>query len=239
MEITTQDIINMVTESVKKILSEKMNILNEELFPLAEKIYDIVYEKVSNEEYNFKYLLNLETIKQFYPYQHPQSLSIIGEFFNGDKNNVMMLYKNNSIVINLSNFFGIKKEKCCANISHELTHFVNDCEGNIPIERGPLGIYEKERKIRYLLYFLRDTECNARCTQFGYYLKNNSIIGDIDSYEDITRLQQIELLLNEISKYDINIKIFNNKTLNLYRKKYNKYKQKIFKIYYYFLEEKK
>ena len=228
----------MVSESICKILLERINVVDEKLFPLAKYIYDIVYNEVLKENYNINILINLETIKKYYPYNNPKPLTIIAKFFEDD-DKTKMLYDVQKIVINLNMFFESSESMNCSNILHELTHYVNDCEGTISDVRTPQIKNKLTENIYLLIYLLRDTECNARCSQFGFYLKQEPNIKDINDYEKITHVKKIESLIDYMLLNNINLKIFNNKTIKYYQNIYKKYKQKIFKIYYFYLKEKK
>ena len=230
--ITLNDFKEIVTESVKRILFERMNVIDEKMFPLAEYIYNIIYNECIKDNYDIKHLINLQTIKKYYPYNNPKQLLIIGKFLEFDEMS-KMIYENQKLIINLNVFFESDKITNCSNICHELTHYINDCEGNISPIKAPKISNELSKNLFYLIYLLRDTECNSRCSQFGYYLKNNNI-KDINSYENITYKNKIAQLLDYAD--GINLKIFNNKTLNYYRKKYENYVQKIFKIYHFYVK---
>ena len=56
MLISQEDIKLIVSECVKRLLSETMHVIDEKLFPLAEHIYDIVNEGCKEEEYNLNFI---------------------------------------------------------------------------------------------------------------------------------------------------------------------------------------
>jgi len=127
-------------------------------------------------------------------------------------------------------------------IIHELTHWVNDCEGKINqiIVNIPNSLLTQ--KIMDILYFLRDTECNARCSQFGHYLSKINNVGILSDYEEITKLTKIENLLSLFENNITNSKILKKETgksLNTFLKIFKNYKKKIINVYYYYLTKNK
>ena len=92
--------------------------------------------------------------------------------------------------------------------------------------------------IRKLLYYLRPTEINARCSQFGYYLKGETQITALDKYEDITHLGRISFYLNSILSDEQamrRLKDIKQVSYNVLCKRFSDYKTRIAKIYHYYL----
>ena len=125
-----------------------------------------------------------------------------------------------------------------SDIAHELTHFVNDCEGGIN------DVYVSSKNdnlniaIRRLQYFLRDTECNARCSAFGCYLKGESgKIKKLNQYEDLTHIDYITDILFYLKDFPNEVKKIAGKTLKQFEIDFKKYKIKIQKIYCLFSSE--
>lgn len=130
-----------------------------------------------------------------------------------------MEYKNGAILINIEIFYVGGENRCISRIVHELTHFVNDNEGGIPV------LYRTENKIyENLSYYLRGTECNARCSEFGSFLKNEEQIKPLKEYEDITCLKRIKTFLDEGERIPVN-------GIKRFQRKFGEYRRRIFKIY--------
>ena len=239
MLLSQEHLKNIISESISKILLEKMHILNEKLFPLAEYIYNLIDIKIKKEVYNFSYKISNKTILKYYPYNNSSDLFIVVGDNLTDGN---MEYKDKHIIVNYNYFYNYDKNTTISFIIHELTHFINDNEGgikNILISSSTDMVYILLRK---LLYYLRDTECNARCSQFGYFLTKEKNIKDLTHYENITKLKQIAKLLEFFESNEENKKILKTEsglTLDYYKKKYKKYNAKIGNIYYLYMKEKK
>lgn len=221
-KITFNNIKELVSESVKRILSERMNVVDEKMFLLAEDIYNKILKEFNKNNYTIEIKLSKTFIKKYYPYNNPQDLTILAEFDNS--NGTMEYLKNKTILINLSKIFNNDKNTIIGDIVHELTHYVNDCEGNIN------DVYKTDKvTLDELLYLLRDTECNARCSCFGYLLFKENNKKDIEKYEEITKLNKINKLLTLYKNSTLNIKY-----VKILTYKFEKYKQKIYKIYSYY-----
>ena len=82
--VTLNDFKQIVTESVKRILSERMNIIDKKMFPLAEYIFNKVLSNFNKQNYVIKFTLPISFIKNYYPYKNPQDLNISAEFDNTD-----------------------------------------------------------------------------------------------------------------------------------------------------------
>ena len=212
-----KDLKEIISSVVKKLITEEMHVISDKLFSLASFIYKEIDKKIRNGENSIEFEIPIEEIVRYYPYRNPSSLKIICGL---GVSNGKMEYKNKTIIINIDFFYSDGKDRCVSSIIHELTHFVNDNEGNgIPvIYRTKNKIYEK------LSYYLRDTECNARCSEFGSFLRKENHIKPIKEYEDITLLKKIEAALSQVDGISIN-------SLKKFQRKFKNYKWKIFKIY--------
>lgn len=195
-----------------------MHTISKKLFPLASFIYRKIDDEIKNGNNSFDFTITKKYISEYYPYSNPQPLNIICGLGVSDGK---MEYKNKTLVINIEFFYTDGEYRCISRIIHELTHFINDNEaGGIPV------IYREKNKMwEKLSYYLRDTECNARCGEFGYFLSIDKILKPLEEYEDITRLRRIENILSQSNG------IVSNKDIRKFKNKYNNYKWKILKIY--------
>lgn len=208
----------IISSVVKKLITEEMHVINEKLFLLALFIYEEINNKIRNGENTIEFVISKEEVSKYYPYHNPQPLKVVCGL---GVTNGKMEYKDKTIVINIEFFYPEGKDRCISRIAHELTHFVNDNEGGgIPIVyRTSNEIYEK------LSYYLRSTECNARCSEFGFLLRKEAYIKPIKEYESITRLNRIGTVLLQADT------IFSHNIIKKFQIKFEKYKRKIFKIY--------
>ena len=162
-----KDLKHIIFSVVKKLITEEMHVISDKLFPLASFIYEEIDKKIRNGENSIEFEIPVEEVTRYYPYSNPSPLKIICGLGVSDGK---MEYENKTIIINIEFFYSEGKNRCMSGIIHELTHFVNDNESSgIPI------IYRTENEIREKLsYYLRDTECNARCSEFGFFLKKEN-----------------------------------------------------------------
>jgi len=72
----------MVTESIKRILSEKMHVVDKKMFPLAEYIYDTIDSQIKQQNYNATLTIPIDITKKYYPYNNLYELKIIIGFDN-------------------------------------------------------------------------------------------------------------------------------------------------------------
>lgn len=212
-----KDLKHVISSVVKKLITEEMHVIDSKLFPLASFIYEEIDKKIRNGENSIEFEIPVEEIARYYPYGNPKSLRIVCGL---GVSNGKMEYKNKTIIINIDFFYTEGKDRCISRIIHELTHFVNDNESDgIPvIYRTGNEIYEK------LSYYLRNTECNARCSEFGSFLRKENNIKPIKDYEDITRLRRIETILSQADGIPTS-------NLKKFQRKFKNYKWRIFKIY--------
>lgn len=212
----------IISSVVKKVIAEEMHVINEKLFPLAEFIYKEIDKRIKGGENSIEFVVSKEEIAEFYPYDNPAELKIdCGLGLTNGK----MEYKNGVLLVNIEFFYTESQNRCLSMIIHELTHFVNDNEGGIrPIFR------KTDKTFTELLYFLRETECNARCSELGFFLKKTGIREPLANYEKIIRFNRIERLLEKFEKEspDTEEKL---KAIRQFKTVYEKYKRKIEKIY--------
>ena len=207
----------IVSSVVKQLITEEMHVISEKLFPLAVFIYNEIDNKIRVGKNTINLAFSKEEVSKYYPYSNPQPLSVICGLGLTDGK---MEYKYKILVINIEFFYAEGKNRCISRIIHELTHFVNDNEGGIP------DIYKSGDEMKEKLsYFLRDTECNARCSEFGHFLFLEKAIKPLKEYEDITRLKRIEMFLTQAEN------VLDNNDFKKFKKKYKNYKWRIFKIY--------
>ena len=225
------DIEQIVSESII-ILSETMHVLNEKMFVFAEYIYDVIEHEAKRQNFYLNRIINSKIIKQYYPYRNPQDLGIITGFDNIESIIEFKPGPISYIEFNLNYFWNYSKLEMVSYIVHELTHYVNYCEGVISNINSIKETSLLTKYIRNIMYLLRDTECNARCSSFGYYLKNEENIKKIDLYEKLTHLNYIEEKLCYIEKNDTNnfLKKINGKNISYYRNKFLRYRKRILKI---------
>lgn len=209
---------HIISSVVRKLITEEMHVINSSLFKLAFFIYQEIDKEIRSGENSIEFVITKEEISKYYPYRNPQPLKIICGL---GATNGKMEYKNGTILVNIEIFYADGEDRCISRIVHELTHFVNDNEaGGIPIVyRTANEIYEK------LSYYLRSTECNARCSEFGFFLRKETHIKPIKEYESITRLNRIGTVLLQADT------IFSHNIIKKFQIKFEKYKRKIFKIY--------
>lgn len=226
-----KDLQHVISSVIKKLIAEEMHVISGELFPLALFIYDEIDKKIRNGKNSIEFEIPAEEAARYYPYSNPKSLKIIcGLGVTKEK----MEYKRGTIKINVEYFYVDGKERCVSRIIHELTHFVNDNEGGIKGVMVPNDNTPITKTIKYLKYFLRETECNSRCSELGFLLQNQNSLKNIDEFENITHLKEIEKLLKEIE----NANTISKQELDKYKKSYLNYKKKILNVYYYFLSDK-
>lgn len=214
--LNEKELKHIISSVVRKLITEEMHVINSSLFKLAFFIYQEIDKEIRSGENSIEFVITKEEISKYYPYRNPQPLKIIcGLGVSKGK----MEYKNGTILVNIEIFYADGENRCISRIVHELTHFVNDNEGGIPVlYRTENEIYEK------LSYYLRNTECNARCSEFGSFLRKEKYIKSLEEYEDITRLKRIKSILAEADRMSVsNIKIF--------KRRFDNYKWRIFKIY--------
>jgi len=70
----------------------------------------------------------------------------------------------------------------------------------------------------------RNTECNARCSEFGSFLMKEKHIKSLEEYEDITRLKRIKSFLDEGERIPVN-------NIKNFQRRFDNYRRRIFKIY--------
>lgn len=218
IQLKEKELNYIISSVVKKLITEEMHVISERLFPLASFIYKEIDNKIRNGENTIEFVISKEEVSKYYPYHNPQPLKIVcGLGVSKGK----MEYKNGTILVNIEIFYVDGKDRCISRIVHELTHFVNNNEaGGIPtVYRTANEIYEK------LSYYLRSTECNARCSEFGFFLRKETYIKPIKEYESITRLNRIGTVLLQADT------IFSHNIIKKFQIKFEKYKRKIFKIY--------
>lgn len=215
--LNEKELKHIISSVVRKLITEEMHVINSSLFKLAFFIYQEIDKEIRSGENSIEFVITKEEISKYYPYRNPQPLKIICGL---GVTNGKMEYKDKTILINIEIFYAEEKDRCISRIIHELTHFVNDNESSgIPI------IYRTENKIyEKLSYYLRDTECNARCSEFGSFLKNEEQIKSLKEYEDITRLKRIKTFLDEGERIPVN-------GIKKFQRKFGEYRRKIFKIY--------
>ena len=227
MKITTNDIKYLVKETIKN-LYENNGHLDKKLMDLSLAIANTVRQNL-NKNTNFSLNLPLDFIKKYYPYKNPSSLKItVGKDICYDAAQYKNENNKKEILLNYNYIIQRTQFGLASIISHELTHFVND---NEIITTNEIYTVDDD-DIYNIVYFLRSTECNARCTEFAsflyYYTKNK--IFPLSFYENITHINEIENLINKFNNNtdkQYQLKQSNGKTLEWYMKKFRKYVSKI------------
>ena len=232
MLLTENDIRKIVKECVRHIICEKLGFIDEKLFQLGTLIYQETAKVFSNKKIKAKITISKNIVAQYYPYSNPSEINILIEDNMGGKK---IEYKNKTLFVNIL-LFKESKQSIIAKIIHELTHFVNDNEGTIRTRN--IIVSDMLKDVNRLIYFLRDTERNARCSEFAYYLKNETKIRPIEYYEAITHIKEIEGLIYHTYIFKLFIKKRYKISFEHLEKQFEKYKQKIFKIYHFFLSLK-
>ncbi len=233
MVISESSLKRIIVESIKDTLVEMKGFIDERLFELAGIIYDKCQMEIKNKKYFFDFVVPIETIKRYCPYEifFPLKIQVGVGITSG-----LLEYDNHKILINIDAIVSQDKNECISTLAHEMTHFINDNYSQIkPLYgfKSTVGVGEFLNKI---LYYLRDIECNARCSQFASYLKSEKKNAkSIIAYENITKLAEIKDLLSFMSPFAFILKKQYNLSQNILQKKYDKYKNKIFKIYHHFL----
>lgn len=193
IKIDLNDIKQMVSECVKKILLEYHNAIDEKI----EWIAILILNRLKNGETNFK--ISKSIVEKYYPYSHPSLLSISVEMIGANK---IASYSPKAKTIKVNQlFFNVNDEKLLEALMHELTHWVNDNESCGKINKGRTAICrnnKKEKLIYEIIYLFDGSEMQARTTQVKYSINNNGL--NIATIENVTHLQRMKFLINEIKK---------------------------------------
>lgn len=204
------------------MIAEEMHVIDKKLFPLANFIYDEIDKRIRGGENSIGFEIPLEDVAKYYPYNKPSSLKIVCGL--GVSDGKMEYKEKGNLIVSLEYFYTEERIYIVARLVHELTHFVNDNEGGInPVFRKP------NEKLNSLLYFLRDTECNSRCSELGFVLKNEKNKKELKEYDKITRFKKIEYLIKSFEESALNKEEI--KLLKKFKTAYERYKKKIYKIY--------
>lgn len=192
VKIDLTDIKQMVSECVKKILSEYHNAIDEKI----EWIAILILNRLKNGETNFK--ISKSIIEKYYPYSHPETLYVSIDRLYGK----LAAYSPNKKLLKINELFlGLPDDKLLEVLMHELTHWVNDVESSGKISKGRNTASrntEKERLIYEIIYLFDSSEIQARATQLKYSIKSHEL--NNFNLEQITHVGRMLFLINEIKK---------------------------------------
>lgn len=204
--INEQILRQIISECVKRCIDEARGAIDARMGKLAELIWETVQETIKKEE--DKFIIDAETINQYQNYFKATKPIEVVIFYNEDKysdeySEAALNNNQDKYVLKINTFVIGNEIEPIPAIMHELTHLVNYEKYNVK------GLYLTTNQwLNDWYYLYRDTEMNARISEFSYYLKskkdknepiNKSIFSD--EYEKILFLKLMERLLIEI-QYD-------------------------------------
>ena len=202
MVFSEGDILYMVTESVKKILSE--GIILEYHGALDEKLEGLAKLILSNLK-NCKngFVLHKENIAPNYPYDNcPNVLNI--QIQKLDKHKFAAYSPTNKTIKITPSFIFFDDDYIIEALMHELTHWVNDVESLGAISKGRISVMtnnDKEKLLKEILYLFDSSEIQARTTQVKWRIEKEGYSNDND-LERVTHLKRMLFLINEIENED-------------------------------------